>query len=63
MLLETLLHSSTAAIHGIERGDDVVLCLDLQEMSHSGITGGLRKASSGTRSVRKRPWPVSNMQY
>jgi len=39
------------------------LFFDLQKMSHSGITGGLRKASIGTRSVRKRPWPVSNIQY
>ena len=53
---EKLSHPSTAAIRGIESGKDVLVMFGfkLKEKSRSGITCNLRRASNGSRSVRKR---------
>jgi hypothetical protein len=42
-------------IRGIEIGKDVMYEFNLKKMSRGVITCNLRCASSGTRSVRKRP--------
>ena len=53
--------SPRAATSEIQIGKDVTFEIKLNKRSRSGITCNLRSASSGTRSVLKPPWSVSNL--
>ena len=55
--------SPRAETRGIQIGKDVTFEIKLNKRSPSGITCNLRSASSGTRSVLKLPWSVSNLPY
>ena len=55
--------SPRAETRGIQIGKDVKFEIKLKKRSRSGITCNLRSASSGTPSVLKPPWSVSNLPY